>query len=96
MRVNISRGQVDGTVPSVEEAVIRHHIRGHYGYKVGSVTELNNVMSAGCYFSKAAKGTVLSAGSVNLQVSLGLSLANLKWSTFAEREEAEMIIESLS
>jgi len=102
VRVNISRGQVDGTVPSVEGKPLSgaKYILETYGYKVGSVTELNNDnVPAGIVISqKPAKGTVLSAGgSVNLQVSLGpefgeFEVVDLRGKTL---EEAEMIIESL-
>jgi eukaryotic-like serine/threonine-protein kinase len=76
IRVNISKGEVDGTVPGVEGKPLSgaKYILETYGYKTGTVTEANSdAVPAGIVLSQnPEKGTVLAdGGSVNLVVSLG-------------------------
>ncbi len=76
IRVNISKGEVDGMVPGVEGKPLSgaKYILETYGYKAGTVTGANsdNVPAGIVISQKPEKGTVLGdGGSVNLVVSLG-------------------------
>lgn len=102
VRVNISRGQVDGTVPSIVGKPLSgaKYILETYGYKVSSVSEIHSDdVPAGIVISqKPAKGTVLAAGgTVSLQVSLGPEFGEFEVVDLRGKslEEAEMILESL-
>lgn len=76
VRVNISKGTVDGTVPGIDGKPLSgaKYILETYGYKVGTVTEeYNDEVPAGIVISQSpSKGTVLADGAtVSIVVSLG-------------------------
>ena len=76
VRVNISKGTVDGTVPGIDGKPLSgaKYILETYGYKVGTVTEeYSDEVPAGIVISQSpSKGTVLADGAtVSMVVSLG-------------------------
>ncbi|NCB41481.1 MAG: Stk1 family PASTA domain-containing Ser/Thr kinase [Clostridia bacterium] len=76
IRVNISKGMVDGTVPGIDGKPLSgaKYILETYGYKVGGITEeYSDEVPAGIVISqKPSKGTVLAdGGTVSMVVSLG-------------------------
>jgi len=102
IRVNLSKGEVDGNVPSVEGKPLSgaKYILETYGYKTGTVTEVNSEdVPAGIVISQnPARGTTLAnGGSVNLQVSLGPEFGEFEVIDLRGKplEEAKLIIESM-
>ena len=102
IRVNLSKGEVDGNVPSVEGKPLSgaKYILETYGYKTGTVTEVNSEdVPAGIVISQnPARGTTLAnGGSVNLQVSLGPEFGEFEVIDLRGKplEEAMLIIESM-
>jgi len=102
VRVNISKGQVDGTVPAVEGKPLSgaKYILETYGYKAGSITEAHSEnVPAGIVISQnPARGTVLANGSsVSLKVSLGPEFGEFDVIDLRGKplSEATMIIESM-
>ena len=102
VRVNVSKGRADGTVPSVEGKPLSgaKYILETYGYKAGSVTEaFSDTVPAGIVISQEPeRGTELAGGSqVDLRISLGpefveIELDNLRDNTLSE---ATLYLESL-
>lgn len=102
IRVNLSKGEVDGNVPSVEGKPLSgaKYILETYGYKTGTVTEVNSEdVPAGIVISQnPARGTTLAnGGSVNLQVSLGPEFGEFEVIDLRGKplDEAKLIIESM-
>lgn len=102
IRVNLSKGTVDGTVPGIDGKPLSgaKYILETYGYKVGSVAEeYSDDVPAGIVISQSpSKGTVLADGAaVNIVVSLGpefseLDVLDLRGMTL---EDATAAIESM-
>ncbi|MDD2294548.1 MAG: Stk1 family PASTA domain-containing Ser/Thr kinase [Eubacteriales bacterium] len=102
IRVNVSKGQVDGAVPSVEGKPLSgaKYILETYGYRTGSVSETHSdTVPAGIVISQnPARGTVLAnGGSVSLQVSLGPEFGEFEVIDLRGKplNEATLIIESM-